>query len=160
MTKRKLLTTSPEQTEAIAAQIGHQLRGGEVIELVSDLGGGKTTFVRGLARGAGSLDHVSSPTFTISKQYQAKKLTIHHFDFYRLPEAGLIERELAELIGRPNVVIVVEWAEVIRAALPHDYLQISIDSLPGLQQENSRSLNFACADKLNYLIEALESWPK
>ena len=65
----KLSSNNAEQTELIAVAIGKRLRGGEMIELVSDLGGGKTTFTRGLARGAGSSDVVSSPTFTISKVY-------------------------------------------------------------------------------------------
>jgi len=81
----RITSESPEATEQLAEAIGRRLTGGEVIELVSDLGGGKTTFVRGLARGLGSADVVSSPTFTVSKVYKADKLELHHFDFYRLP---------------------------------------------------------------------------
>jgi tRNA threonylcarbamoyladenosine biosynthesis protein TsaE len=62
----KIVTNSPEQTIDVAKSIGARLKGGECIELTSDVGGGKTTFVRGLVSGAGSTDHVSSPTFTIS----------------------------------------------------------------------------------------------
>ncbi len=68
-------TTSPKNTLNLAAKIGSRIKGGEVIELVSDLGGGKTVFVRGLAKGMGSTDQVSSPTFTISREYKAIKST-------------------------------------------------------------------------------------
>ena len=68
-------SSSSEKTEQLAALLGARLRGGEVIALNSDLGGGKTAFVRGLARGIGSTDHVSSPTFTISRQYRGRSVT-------------------------------------------------------------------------------------
>lgn len=73
-------STSSDATEKLAEQLGKNLRGGEVIELVSDLGGGKTTFVRGLARGAGSSNHVASPTFTISRVYKVKAPELTHSD--------------------------------------------------------------------------------
>jgi tRNA threonylcarbamoyladenosine biosynthesis protein TsaE len=69
MNRLELVSKDAEQTENIAHLIGARLRGGEVIELVSDLGGGKTTFTRGLADGAGSKDIVASPTFIVSKVY-------------------------------------------------------------------------------------------
>src|SRR3989344_5721785 len=100
VTTWQTLSTSSAETENLASKIGRALKGGELIELVSDLGGGKTTFVRGLAKGMGSRDHVSSPTFTICNTYKVKSKSSHaaqelwHFDFYRLHEAGLIEHEL------------------------------------------------------------------
>ncbi len=106
--------------------MGSKLRGGEVIELVSDLGGGKTTFTRGLAKGAGSDDKVASPTFTISKEYETPSFTIAHFDFYRLDQAGIVADELAEVIQDPTYVIVVEWGEVVHDVLPPARLTITI----------------------------------
>lgn len=111
-------STSSTDTEAFGEQIGTRLRGGEVIELVSDLGGGKTTFVRGLARGAGSTDTVASPTFTISREYRAKNFTVVHFDFYRLDESGIVAEELREFIGDPQTVVVVEWGDIVEDVLP------------------------------------------
>lgn len=124
-------TNSAEQTEAWAASLGAKLRGGELIELVSDLGGGKTTFVRGLLRGMGSSDHVTSPTYTISKVYKADQLEVHHFDFYRLPEAGLINAELAEVLSDPHVVVIMEWAGIVAATLPQKRLTIKIHPQSG-----------------------------
>ncbi|MBL8122080.1 tRNA (adenosine(37)-N6)-threonylcarbamoyltransferase complex ATPase subunit type 1 TsaE [Candidatus Saccharibacteria bacterium] len=119
-------STSSADTEAFGERIGAQLLGGEVIELVSDLGGGKTTFVRGLVRGAGSTDTVSSPTFTISKEYSAPRFTIAHFDFYRLAEAGIVAEELREYIHSESVVTIIEWSDIVHDVLPLKRLRISI----------------------------------
>ena len=119
-------STSSEDTEALGERVGARLKGGEVIELVSDLGGGKTTFVRGLVRGAGSTDRVASPTFTISREYAAPKFTIVHFDFYRLAEAGVIAEELKEFMGDPGYVVVVEWGDMVADVLPAERLSVEL----------------------------------
>jgi tRNA threonylcarbamoyladenosine biosynthesis protein TsaE len=121
-----------------------------VIELVSDLGGGKTTFVKGLVRGSGSTDHVSSPTFTISNIYMTKKLEIHHFDFYRLYEAGLIEHEIVDLINDPKVVIIVEWSDVVKHVLPSERIMVHIKN----EGQEKRQLEIKYPDKLAYVMEA------
>ncbi len=127
------------------------MRGGEVIELVSDLGGGKTTFVRGLAKGVGSHDHVSSPTYKLSNVYQGKELTLYHYDFYRLPEAGLMAHEISEALDDPKSVIVVEWGEVVRSVLPTIRCRIEIRNL----SEDRRELSFDCPEKLRYLLDGV-----
>lgn len=116
------------ETEAIAESLGRSLKGGEVIELVSDLGGGKTAFTRGLAKGMGSSDTVSSPSFTISREYVAPEtdLVMHHYDFYRLESAGIMADELADILSDPLNVAVVEWGEVVADILPTDRLTIQI----------------------------------
>lgn len=149
---KHIISKDPETTEAIAAQIGQKLRGGETVVLVSDLGGGKTTFVRGLARGAGSSDKVASPTFTISKVYDAGRFAIHHFDFYRLQEAGVIASELAEVVGDPKAVVVTEWADVVQEVLPTERLTITITQT----RDGDRELTLQAAAPLAYLLEGLE----
>lgn len=139
---------SAEQTESFGEKIGRKLRGGEVIELVSDLAGGKTTLTRGIARGAGSGDTVGSPTFMISKIYKSPKLDIHHFDFYRLTEPGLIEHELQETIDDPAAAIIVEWGEVIQHVLPERKLTINIKKT----SDNSRQLKLTYPIELSYLV--------
>jgi tRNA threonylcarbamoyladenosine biosynthesis protein TsaE len=141
-----------ETTESLAEKIGKQLRGGEVIELESDLGGGKTTFVRGLARGAGSKDKVASPTFTISKVYKAPAFEIHHFDFYRLQQPGIITDELAEVVDDPKAVVVVEWSGVVQHVLPKNRLTLHIAQTP----EGSRVLTFDVPASLQYLLKEVE----
>jgi tRNA threonylcarbamoyladenosine biosynthesis protein TsaE len=123
------------------------MRGGEVIELVSDLGGGKTAFVRGLARGMGSHDTVHSPSFTLSNQYRAGKLTLYHFDFYRLKEAGIMREELAEILVDPQAVVVVEWADIVKNVLPAGKLTVHIKA----PAENRRQLTFSYPHDLDYL---------
>lgn len=124
-----------------------------MIELVSDLGGGKTTFTRGLAKGFGSQDKVSSPSFTLSNEYQApggKRL--YHFDFYRLFEPGIMRQELAEALQDPAGVTVVEWADIVHEVLPPRRLTISLKATG----ESSRRLTFQAPPELDYLTEGLK----
>lgn len=151
--KKHISTKSALDTEALAAKIGDNLHGGETIELVSDVGGGKTTFVRGLARGAGSTDHVTSPTFTISNVYHTPKFSICHFDFYRLAEAGVIEHQLHESVDIKRDVTVVEWSDVVKHVLPEKRLTISIKSTG----ENSRKIELSCPKEISYLIEDVDT---
>ncbi len=155
MNQKKLTTKSAVETEQIAQEIGKSLRGGEVIELSSDLGGGKTTFVRGLARGVGSPDHVSSPTFTISNHYivpsKNAEVNIRHFDFYRLAEAGLIEHEIEDYIGDTSTVIVVEWSNVVQHVLPENRLIITI----AVTGDESREISIQYPSTLSYLVESI-----
>ncbi len=145
-------TTGPSQTEALAHAIGCQIKGGEVIELKSDLGGGKTTFARGLAKGFGSTDRVTSPTFTISKVYKNGLKELHHFDFYRLPEAGLIAHELEEVIEDPNCTVVVEWAGLVEEVLPAERLSVSIVT----NGEYERKFSFDYPESLAYLMQGVQ----
>lgn len=145
-------TTNAAQTEQLAERIGRAIRGGEVIELISDLGGGKTTFTRGLVRGVGSTDPVASPTFTLSKVYQAADVTVHHFDFYRLHEAGIMADELAELFDDPKGVVIVEWADVVQHVLPDTKLTIDIKQTPS----GDRRFTFHCPEPMTYLLEAVQ----
>ena len=142
-------TERAEETQSVAKHVGERLRGGEVIELVSDVGGGKTTFVRGLAAGAGSNDHVSSPTFTISKIYTTNQFDIVHFDFYRLQEAGLIEHEIEEALDDSLTVVVVEWSDVVKHVLPEQRLTITIEKA----NDTARVFELEFPDEYSYLTE-------
>lgn len=149
--EKQLISENAEQTERVAFMLGQNLSGGEVIELVSDLGGGKTTFARGLLRGLGSSDKVASPTFTISKVYTAGDLEIHHFDFYRLPEPGIIADELAEVVADPKVIVVVEWADAVQHVLPKHRITITISQTP----KGDRKLVFRAPEHLASLLEGV-----
>lgn len=124
------------------------MRGGEVIELVSDLGGGKTTFVRGLARGVGSKDAVRSPSFTISHQYHAPRLTLHHFDFYRLEDPGIMQQVLLEVLDDPKNAAAIEWAGAADVSLPSERLTVHIKPTG----EDSRRFTFTYPESLDYLL--------
>lgn len=118
--------------------------------LVSDLGGGKTAFVRGLARGMGSEDHVASPTFTIMREYRssARKLTLYHFDFYRLQEAGVVAAELEEFIHDPQAVVAIEWGAIVADVLPEARLEIHIERTG----DTARHLKLLYPESLEYLV--------
>lgn len=141
-------STSLDETLRLGEIVGHKLRGGETIELVSDLGGGKTTFVRGLAHGMGSRDEVSSPSFTLSNQYTAENLILHHFDFYRLAEPGIMRDELAEALNDSIAVVVIEWADVVEDVLPEKRFTMKIK----VTDKDSRRFEFSCPEELDYLL--------
>lgn len=147
----QIVSTSLETTESIGETIGLRLQGGEFIELASDLGGGKTALSRGIVRGTGSGDHVASPTFTVSRVYQAERFSIHHFDLYRLQEAGLMQHELGELIDDPTAVIITEWGEAVSNVQPKIRLRIEI-SKTGEQQ---RAIDLYYDEPAEYLLEGL-----
>jgi tRNA threonylcarbamoyladenosine biosynthesis protein TsaE len=142
---------SLESTIKLAEKIGSRLIGGELIELNSDLGGGKTTFTKGLLSGAGSKDLVSSPSFTICNQYRAGDLNFYHFDFYRLNDPGIIRRELLEVMDDKKAVIIIEWAGVVEDVLPEDKLSVTLVS----NGETSRLISLNSSPSLNYLTEGL-----
>ena len=150
--KYQIKSTSSNNTEKIAARIGKNLRGKEVVELASDLGGGKTVFAKGLACGAGSKDDVTSPTFTISKVYNCPKFTIHHFDFYRLNDAGIVALELQEVLGDPKVVTVIEWAGIVENVLPANRMRVEIEQT----SDESRKITFKVPKTLDYLLKSLK----
>jgi tRNA threonylcarbamoyladenosine biosynthesis protein TsaE len=143
-----IISTNSDTTEEVAKKLGQKLRGGEIIELISDLGGGKTTFIRGLAKGAGSHDRVRSPSFTLANQYRTSKLTLYHFDFYRLDDPGIIVRELAEVLADPKAIVVIEWAKVVAHLLSKPHLVIHLKQT----DENERYIIFDYPKDYNYLL--------
>ncbi len=100
-----------------------------IIELVGDVGAGKTTFVRGLATGLGITEPVTSPSFTISKSYALPNNDgrLVHYDFYRLSDPGLMSEDLTENLQNPANIIVIEWGESISNLLPPNHTVIRID---------------------------------
>ena len=144
-------TTSLESTLSLGSKLGQNLKGGEVIELASDLGGGKTSLVKGIVAGTGCSDLVSSPSFTICNQYQSPRFTIYHFDFYRLNDPGIIRRELVEVLGDKQAVVIIEWPSVIESALPQERLSISLN----VEDEKTRDINFSFSHSLHYLVKGL-----
>ncbi len=117
-------------TERLGEVLGGLVRPGDVILLSGDLGAGKTTFTRGVARGAGVTEPVTSPTFTLLHEYQGS-LPVYHVDLYRWP-AG---EDLAEL-GLPEYlygdgVTVVEWPAMLGRWTPEAYLSVDLSLAPG-----------------------------
>jgi len=121
--------TGEQQTKDFGEKIGRLLRGGETIELIGDVGAGKTTFVKGLAKGLLIDEDVQSPSFTISRVYDARdNLQLAHYDFYRLSDAGIMKDELTETMQDTEAVTVIEWADIVEGVLPTDRLTIDFAS--------------------------------
>jgi len=112
---------------AFGKRLAALLRGSEVIELIGDVGAGKTTLAKGIAKGLGVDEDVQSPSFTISRVYPARDgLTLAHYDFYRLDDAGIMKEELGETIKDLHTVTIIEWGNVVTGVLPTDRLTLSI----------------------------------
>jgi tRNA threonylcarbamoyladenosine biosynthesis protein TsaE len=110
-TSRELVTDLPEATEAAASRLARHLRLGDLLLLGGEMGAGKTTFVRGLARGLDVRGDVMSPTFQLVRVYRGP-LQLAHVDLYRLAEAELGDLGLEELLDQGAVVV--EWGDRLR----------------------------------------------
>lgn len=125
-----------------------------MIELASDLGGGKTVLARGLAEGLGFTGEVTSPTFTISRAYllpSGKEL--HHFDFYRLEQNDIVAVELADVAGDPDTITVIEWAGQVGESLPAERLRVS---LVAINESEREILVESLGAKHSYIVEGLK----
>ena len=113
----KILTDSPARTEAVGEALGKRLTPGTVIAYRGDLGAGKTAFTRGLARGLGCTEQVTSPTYTIVNEYLSGRMPLFHFDMYRLASADeLFDIGWEDYLERGGVCAV-EWSENVADAL-------------------------------------------
>lgn len=136
----EITTTSSAVSQEVARRLSQLLLPGTAIELISDLGGGKTTFVQGLMAGLGYPGAVTSPTFTLNNIYRLDDgREIHHYDLYRLTEGGVVGDELAEDLSDPGVITLIEWAGIANDLLPEDRLQLTIE----VTGENERLLTFS-----------------
>ena len=146
-----------------AESLGKSLSLPAVFELIGDVGAGKTTFTKALARGLGVKEPVTSPTFTISNRYsfRVNEARMHpkdspkeqlpktnrgttpvvaelvHYDFYRLDDPGIMASELAETLRDQNTVVVVEWGDSVSNLLPADRFVLKFKILP----DGSRDLD-------------------
>jgi tRNA threonylcarbamoyladenosine biosynthesis protein TsaE len=118
---------SPDATERLGQRVAAHLRAGDVLCLHGDLAAGKTTFVRGLARGLGSPSPVSSPTFTLIHEYPGGRLPLVHMDAYRLSGPDDAESTgILDYLADGRSVVAIEWAQRIAAALPDERLEITL----------------------------------
>ena len=120
-----LTSSSPAETERIAAGLAAKLEPGDVVLVRGELGSGKTTFVRGACRELGVTEPVTSPTFTIGRRYQGR-VPVAHLDLYRLDglegeEPGLLDDYLT-----PDAVGFVEWPEIAGAALQRAAARVTL----------------------------------
>ncbi|MCK4891230.1 MAG: tRNA (adenosine(37)-N6)-threonylcarbamoyltransferase complex ATPase subunit type 1 TsaE [Candidatus Pacebacteria bacterium] len=151
MSKNQITTKSPEETKEFAKvlveewiQINKTKNSNWLVCLYGDLGGGKTTFVQGLAEEFGIKETVNSPTFLIMKKYTSskkinKKYTLYHFDCYRISDyKEILNLGWEEIISGENNLIVIEWPEKIEEILPEKRLNIEFKFI----NENARKIWF------------------
>ena len=122
------ITNSPAETEAVGAALGRILKPGTVLAYRGDLGAGKTAFTRGLAKGLGCTDLVTSPTYTIVNEYLSGRIPLFHFDMYRLGSSDDLWVICWEDYLERGGVCAVEWSENVEDAL-EDAVNVTIEKL-------------------------------
>ena len=124
----KFITHSPEETEKIGEALAKSLQPGTILAYRGDLGAGKTAFTRGLARGLGCKETVTSPTYTIVNEYLGGRLPLFHFDMYRLASSDdLWDIGWEDYLDREGVCAV-EWSENVQDAM-EDAITVTIEKL-------------------------------
>ena len=132
----KFTTASPAETEALGEKIAGKLKKGDVVALFGGMGMGKTALTRGIARGFGVAEGVSSPTFALVHEYDGR-LPVYHFDMYRVTGwDDLYSTGFFDYLDSGGV-LVVEWSENIEGALPENAVRITL--APG-SSENEREI--------------------
>ena len=121
---------SPEETEKLGETLARELKPGDVVTLIGEIGAGKTTFVRGLARGLGVPDgSVASPSFVLVRQYTSGRMPLYHADLFRLenlPQAASVGLEECYEAGG---VTLIEWGNKVPGVLPEQFLEIRFEAM-------------------------------
>lgn len=154
----KFESSSPEDTERLGSCLGNIVKKGYIICLIGELGTGKTEFVKGVARGLGIEDYVTSPTFTIVNEYLGR-LPLYHFDVYRLGSAQEMLDIGCEEYFYGNGVSIIEWADLISEIIPEDNITVHI-SKDMEEGEDFRSITIDASGEAynNLLNDIILNW--
>lgn len=125
--KKSITITNEEETRNFGLELGKNAKAGQVIALIGDLGTGKTTLTKYIAEGLGIVETISSPTFTIVKEYNSGRLPLYHFDVYRIAGPEEFFNIGAEDYLNGNGLCVIEWADLVMEEMPEDTLFVFID---------------------------------
>ncbi|MCR4787741.1 MAG: tRNA (adenosine(37)-N6)-threonylcarbamoyltransferase complex ATPase subunit type 1 TsaE [Lachnospiraceae bacterium] len=123
-------SASAIDTYDLGCELGKKALPGEVYTLNGDLGAGKTVFAQGFAKGLGITDNVNSPTFTILQIYDKGRLTLYHFDVYRIADSSEMDEIGFDEYVYSDGVCLIEWAEYIEDILPEGYIRVDIKKDP------------------------------
>ncbi len=132
-----MLIHSEQEMLKYGQKLGKTLKAPLVLELLGDVGAGKTTLTRGIAKGLGVKADVTSPSFTLSKEYNGENYRLVHYDFYRLNDPGIMAEDLIEAISDPKTVTIVEWGQSVQDVLPEQRKTIEIKYI----DENTREVS-------------------
>lgn len=144
-----------EDTMFLGEKLGELAAPNDVILLEGDLGAGKTTFTKGIARGLGIEQIIKSPTYTLIREYTKGRIPLYHLDVYRLEEAGGEELGLEEYFYGDGVSVI-EWSKFIKEELPKEFLQIEISR----SGEFSRERTFKMSAEGNHYEKLLHEWKR
>lgn len=125
----EFISKSSVETEKIGQKIAGKLKNKDIIAFYGGLGAGKTTLVRGIAKGLGSIDWVSSPTFAIVNEYDGENNKIYHFDMYRIEEFDDLYSVGFFDYLESDAIIIIEWSENIELELPDNIIKITMKHL-------------------------------
>lgn len=131
----KFNVVSEKSMQQLGVKLAQNLSSNAMIELIGDVGAGKTTLVKGIGRGLGVAETIQSPSYTIFCKYDGSEKELHHYDFYRLSEPGLISYDLEESLHTDNAIVVVEWADTVKGVLPPDHISIYLRSIGEHERE-------------------------
>ena len=125
--EKRFILKNEEDTAALGASIAEGLKPGAVIALTGDLGAGKTTLTKAVARALGVTETLTSPTFTIVQEYESGRMPVYHFDVYRVHgEDDLFELGFDDYLHGKGVCLI-EWADLIEDLLPEDAMRIRLE---------------------------------
>ena len=130
METRIINITNEQDTERFGEELGRSAEPGRVLAIIGDLGTGKTTLTKSIARGLGVTDTITSPTFNIIKQYDSGRIPLYHFDVYRIADVDEMFELGYEEYFYGNGICVIEWADLIEDILPEDAMVIRISYGP------------------------------
>ncbi len=124
--KERIILHDQEATERFGAALAARLAAGDVVALTGDLGAGKTTLTKAVARGLGVTETLTSPTFTIVQEYESGRLPLYHFDVYRVhDEDELFEIGFDDYLNAGGICLI-EWADLIEELLPERTIRIAL----------------------------------
>jgi len=146
-----IITDSAKATIAAGKKLARILKPEDIVVLEGDLGGGKTTFIKGVLEGFGYRRRVLSPSFTLVRQYQIKNKCIYHIDLYRLERTDILNLGIEDLIYAKDAITVIEWGDKIREDLDK-YIDIKFLFLG----ENKRKLIFSTKGYQRNKLEAIK----
>lgn len=147
-----LITTSREETLALAAQFAKLLCGGEIVFLRGPIGAGKTVFVKGVAASLGLKSSPTSASFSLMKQYKNKHTRLFHIDLFRLEEGEVFNLGFEEMLEDEQAIILAEWPDPIAAMLPADRLEMNFV----LEQADTRRIELTAHGRVSQaLLEGL-----
>ena len=137
----RVITRSPQETSILGTALAALLLPGDIISLTGELGAGKTVFVQGLATALGATGPVTSPSFTLVHEYDAR-YRIVHLDVYRLDSfQEVLDLGFEELLD-PGAIVLIEWGDAVEPLLPRSYLTVDLRRVPDPDKEDERVVTF------------------